>query len=298
MEKTSLIIEGKTKKVWATEDPNLVVFEMKDALSAGDGLRKDQPEGISSLKAAQIANLFGFLNKQGLPTAFHQQLTETDLLCDACDMVPLELVVRRYAWGSALRLDPSLKQPDGTPPYRYDGLVSHVFLKDSVVKYSDGKVVLMKEPDAVKLRDAGEAEVFTDPYVTQQSDGRWGLHSAYAPLDEASPLLVIDPVMESGALDTLFATTVIPAFEALEKAWAEKTVDGQPITLVDFKVEAGRRHKDGQLVLADELNGDSMRLWPGADPTAQIDKQLYREGAAVDAVLAKYKLIADLTGQF
>jgi phosphoribosylaminoimidazole carboxylase/phosphoribosylaminoimidazole-succinocarboxamide synthase len=79
------------------------------------------------------------------------------------------------------------------------------------------------------------------------------------------------------------------AFLVLERAWA---LEGG--RLVDFKVEFGFDAK-GNLLLADVIDNDSWRV---IENGAYIDKQVYRDGGALDTVAAKYKQVADTTGHF
>jgi len=79
------------------------------------------------------------------------------------------------------------------------------------------------------------------------------------------------------------------AFLVLEKAWQL-----QAGTLVDLKVEFGF-DTQGRLLLADVIDNDSWRV---LEDGSYIDKQVYRDGGALDDVAAKYRRVAEITGRF
>jgi phosphoribosylaminoimidazole-succinocarboxamide synthase len=82
----------------------------------------------------------------------------------------------------------------------------------------------------------------------------------------------------------------------LERAWASADV-----TLVDLKIEFGR-DPQGHLMVADVIDNDSWRIWPGGDKNRMLDKQVYRNlqnvtPADLQQVADRYALVADLTGK-
>lgn len=295
-----MTVEGKTKVIEETGTPGEVVLVTKDSLTGGDAAKKEHIEGIAIHKVTQACNVFQLLTRKGVATAFIRRQDERGIVCHECEMLPLELVIRRFAWGSFLKREPGLVSTK-EKPHRFEELRTELYHKHAVVMPPLVETPLqMKEEGArdLYLKDGVWNEaVFTDPLVTFKA-GRWALHSAKAPVDPDAPLMEIDPVLNDDERETVVNGLMIPVFEILEKAWAAiETTDG-PIALVDMKIEVGRRITDGELVVADVIDNDSWRIWPGANPTKQLDKQCFREGHPLSEVSEKYAIVASLTEQF
>lgn len=295
-----VIVEGKTKIVQTTETPGEVLLITKDSLTGGDAAKKETVEGIAVHKTTQACNVFKLLERRGVPTAFVRRHDERSFVCCETEMLPLELVTRRYAWGSFLKRAPELVSTK-EKPHRFEEILPEIFHKRAVVMPPLVESPIQMEESAAReeyLKDGvWHEKVFTDPLVIVEED-RWVLHSAKAPFDPDKGLMTIAPELSKAEVDGLIQEIMIPVFQILEEAWAKiETADG-PVSLVDMKIEVGRRKRDGAIVVADVIDNDSWRIWPGADPTKQLDKQAFREGHPLSEVSEKYALVAALSEEF
>ncbi len=103
MEKTKLLYEGKAKKIWLTDDKNLLISEFKDDLTAGNGVKKSSEEGKGALNNKISTVLFKLLNSKGIPTHFIEQLDDNHMLHKKTDVIKIEVIVRNIATGSLSR---------------------------------------------------------------------------------------------------------------------------------------------------------------------------------------------------
>ena len=100
MEKKEQLYEGKAKKVFATDDPNLVIVDYKDDATAFNGLKKGSIAGKGIINNVMSTQMFQLLEKQGVPTHFVEQLSERETLVKKVSIVPLEVIIRNISAGS------------------------------------------------------------------------------------------------------------------------------------------------------------------------------------------------------
>ncbi len=100
MEKKEQMYEGKAKKVFATDDPNLCIVSYKDDATAFNGLKKGTIQGKGVINNRVSNYLMGLLEKEGIPTHVVRELSSTDTLVKKVSIIPLEVIVRNIAAGS------------------------------------------------------------------------------------------------------------------------------------------------------------------------------------------------------
>lgn len=103
MEKTSLLYEGKAKKIWKTEDEDLLISEFKDSLTAFNGEKKSSEKGKGALNNQISTALFRYLNTKGIPTHYVDTLDENTMLHKRAEVISIEVIVRNIATGSLSR---------------------------------------------------------------------------------------------------------------------------------------------------------------------------------------------------
>ncbi len=100
MNKIEQLYEGKAKKVFSTEDPNVVIVSYKDDATAFDGLKKGTITGKGAINNQMTNFLMQQLEKAGVPTHFVEELSERETAVKKVDIVPLEVIIRNISAGS------------------------------------------------------------------------------------------------------------------------------------------------------------------------------------------------------
>jgi phosphoribosylaminoimidazole carboxylase/phosphoribosylaminoimidazole-succinocarboxamide synthase len=187
-------------------------------------------------------------------------------------MLPYEVVVRREAHGSYLK-----RTPHFTKGQLFPKLIVEFFLKTKDKNWK-GKPLVADDPLAIYDQDAKQIRLFNPakPIIGQEPFLVLPQSDVFTHADEWKMCLEM-------------ATLAQRAFLVLEKAWQ---LEGG--RLVDFKVEFGTDAK-GNLLLADVIDNDSWRV---VESGGYIDKQVYRDGGALDDVAAKYRRVAEITARF
>lgn len=100
MEKKEQLYEGKAKKVFATDDKDLVIVSYKDDATAFNGLKKGTIEGKGVINNKMSNFLMQILEKQGVKTHFVEELSQRDTLVKRVKILPLEVIIRNISAGS------------------------------------------------------------------------------------------------------------------------------------------------------------------------------------------------------
>lgn len=100
MEKREQLYEGKAKKVFLTDDPELLIVSYKDDATAFNGLKKGTISGKGVINNRMSNLLMKKLEESGIPTHFVEELSERETLVKKVSIVPLEVIIRNIAAGS------------------------------------------------------------------------------------------------------------------------------------------------------------------------------------------------------
>lgn len=262
------MIEGKTKTVaplWEGADVGIVTT--KDDITAGDGAKHDIMIGKAELATRTTCNVFEYLRAKGIPLAYIGRDGPTTFLTRICEMIPVEVVVRRIAMGSYCKRNPEVEA--GT------------IFEEPVVEF------FYKTTE----RRLGDRELPCDDPLMELCENYKCLHLFLPDRPSADGYLGRLEFSDTDAetWKSQLEECIIIATDVnthLRDAW--RMLGG---TLYDFKLEFGVL-PDSSIVLADVVDCDSWRVkWNGV----QLSKQGYRDGDDLNRVLNVYRLAASLT---
>ena len=138
MEKKELINNGKVKSVYTTDNPDEVIIEFRDDMTAGDGERKEVMANKGAYNAVISAKIFNVLEENGIETQFVDLPQPNVMIAKKLEMIPIEVIVRNIATGSLVRkypiadgtrLEPPIVQMDFKADEYHDPM-----LNDSLIK--------------------------------------------------------------------------------------------------------------------------------------------------------------------
>lgn len=138
MEKISQLYEGKAKKVYTTEDKDILVVSYKDSATAFNGEKKGTITGKGTINNRMSNYFFQILEREGVPTHYIAELNDRETAVKRVEIVPLEVIVRNVAAGSfSKRLGvlegKKLKEPTIEFSYKNDAL-GDPLINDSYAK--------------------------------------------------------------------------------------------------------------------------------------------------------------------
>lgn len=100
MEKRELLYEGKAKKVYTTENPDVLVVSYKDDATAFNGLKKGTIVGKGAVNNRMTNFIFKKLEAKGVPTHLVEELSDRETAAKKVEIIPLEVIIRNYSAGS------------------------------------------------------------------------------------------------------------------------------------------------------------------------------------------------------
>ena len=100
MEKLGMLYQGKAKKLYETDNPDVLWVEYTDQATAGNGAKKENIAGKAHLNNQITSVVFNLLARRGIPSHFIRRISDTEQLNRHMTMFPLEIVMRNKAAGS------------------------------------------------------------------------------------------------------------------------------------------------------------------------------------------------------
>lgn len=278
MQQGTLLNEGKTKKIYeVVGDPNSVIVENADDITKHNDpskTRKMRRKGEHSTTITSI--FFQRLKDCGIPVAYQKRLSKNSFVAQKCKMIPLEVIARRYAYGSYLDRHPQFKR-EGKVPHRFTEPVFEVFLKTSnqVIRSKEGKKLFDTPVD--------------DPMIANPESPTWDIVKPTMPAGYEG--IFICEVPQSSILPEGVSIERIKEITRQTFIILEDMLSLLDLRLVDFKIEFGIG-PNGELLLADVIDADSCRIRD--ENWDDISKESFRQNEDLTVVEKKYERLANM----
>jgi phosphoribosylaminoimidazole-succinocarboxamide synthase len=164
MEKGQLLYEGKAKRIYATNDSEIVWVQYKDSATAFNGEKKAEITGKGRLNNEITSLIFSKLHEQGIESHFVKKISPTEQLVRKVEIIPLETVVRNVVAGSlskrtGLPEGKELRQTLVEFYYKNDALGDPLFTEDHILEL---QLATKGQIDTLKLKALQVNEVLTE----------------------------------------------------------------------------------------------------------------------------------------
>mgnify|MGYP003371888600 CR=1 FL=1 len=150
MLKHEQLYEGKAKKVFLTEDPDILIVAYKDDATAFNGLKKGIIEGKGSVNNRMSNLLFQKIEEEGVPTHYIRELNNRETAVRRVEIVPLEVIVRNTAAGSfakRLGIQEGMELPESTIEFSY----KNDELEDPFINSSYARALHIADSDEIEV---------------------------------------------------------------------------------------------------------------------------------------------------
>lgn len=286
LKKGNLLNEGKTKRVYeVVGKPDLVIIENKDDITKND----DPTQTKKMVNKAKLSTTitcinFEILKMAGIPVAYQKKISENEFLAKKCQMIPLEVIVRRYAVGSVLLRCPSFKVSSPVP-FRFEQLSFEVFLKTT------GGIILSREGKEIgRLIDKKSGKPIDDPLIANPRSLDWIIKNPKTLFNDELSVLGVLP--RENILPKKLSRVSIEKIEMIATRTflvLEEALILLNLRLVDFKIEFGIG-PHGELFVADVIDNDSWRL--RTSNWKELSKELFRQNRDMKEIKESYELVA------
>jgi len=253
-----VVWEWKTKIIYDNVGiDHAAIMENKNDITAGDGKKHDIIEGKAEASTTITSRTFEYLQSRGIPTHYREQISSTEVLIDSCDMIPLECIGRFVETGSYHKREKSIHgneaNPDGTV---LDEFVMEFFYKNDVI-LTDGSIISDPLMELIPKKQIPRIE--NGKFVLLHPNTGRKLNYISIENPSTGEILEDEDIQKEIQVISEHAQYL---HDQTTQVWSElrSLYIWEDLHLHDFKVEYGKRKKDGKVVLADVIDGDSKRL--------------------------------------